>query len=30
MDYGAPGTTMRMIFKEVFPPNWVADSGIPD
>lgn len=30
MDYGAPGTTMRVIFKEVFPPNSVADAGIPD
>ena len=30
MDYGAPGVTMRVIFKEVFPPNSVADSGISD
>jgi len=30
MDYGAPGVTMWVIFKEVFPPNSVADSGISD
>lgn len=30
MDYGAPGVTMRVIFKEVFPANAVADSGISD
>ena len=30
MDYGAPGVTLLVIFKEVFPPNSVADSGISD
>jgi hypothetical protein len=30
MDYGAPGVAMRVIFKEVFPANSLADSGISD